>query len=151
MLRSTRQSKILELIQMKNISTQEELSSELAVHGFKVTQATVSRDIKELGLIKAMNDKGEYKYVTVSSVEQKVPVKLINVFKEAVITFIPVNNLLIIKTLSGSAGAVANVVDQLNPREMLGSVAGDDTLLIIAENAEAVDILLDKLVGLTKM
>ncbi len=151
MLRSTRQSKILELIQMKNISTQEELSSELAVHGFKVTQATVSRDIKELGLIKAMNDKGEYKYVTVSSVEQKVPVKLINVFKEAVITFIPVNNLLIIKTLSGSAGAVANVVDQLNPREMLGSVAGDDTLLIIAENAEAVDVLLDKLVGLTKM
>lgn len=151
MLRSTRQSKILELIQMKNISTQEELSSELAVHGFKVTLATVSRDIKELGLIKAMNDKGEYKYVTVSSVEQKVPVKLINVFKEAVITFIPVNNLLIIKTLSGSAGAVANVVDQLNPREMLGSVAGDDTLLIIAENAEAVDVLLDKLVGLTKM
>ena len=151
MLRSTRQSKILDLIQMKNISTQEELSSELAVHGFKVTQATVSRDIKELGLIKAMNDKGEYKYVTVSSVEQKVPVKLINVFKEAVITFIPVNNLLIIKTLSGSAGAVANVVDQLNPREMLGSVAGDDTLLIIAENAEAVDVLLDKLVGLTKM
>lgn len=151
MLRSTRQSKILELIQMKNISTQEELSSELAVHGFKVTQATVSRDIKELGLIKAMNDKGEYKYITVSSVEQKVPVKLINVFKEAVITFIPVNNLLIIKTLSGSAGAVANVVDQLNPREMLGSVAGDDTLLIIAENAEAVDVLLDKLVGLTKM
>lgn len=151
MLRSTRQSKILELIQMKNISTQEELSSELAVHGFKVSQATVSRDIKELGLIKAMNDKGEYKYVTVSSVEQKVPVKLINVFKEAVITFIPVNNLLIIKTLSGSAGAVANVVDQLNPREMLGSVAGDDTLLIIAENAEAVDVLLDKLVGLTKM
>ena len=151
MLRSTRQSKILELIQMKNISTQEELSSELAVHGFKVTQATVSRDIKELGLIKAMNDKGEYKYVTVSSVEQKVPVKLINVFKEAVITFIPVNNLLIIKTLSGSAGAVANVVDQLNPREMLGSVAGDDTLLIIAEKAEAVDVLLDKLVGLTKM
>ena len=151
MARTGRQLKLIEIINRNEIETQEALAEALRKEGYLVTQATVSRDIKELGLIKAMNDKGEYKYVTVSSVEQKVPVKLINVFKEAVITFIPVNNLLIIKTLSGSAGAVANVVDQLNPREMLGSVAGDDTLLIIAENAEAVDVLLDKLVGLTKM
>lgn len=151
MPRSTRQSKILDIIRAKDISTQEDLVNELAVQGYRVTQATVSRDIKELGLIKSTNEHGVYKYVMVHNVEQRIPTKLINVFKEAVISFIPVNNLLIVKTLAGSAGAVANVVEQIGPAEMLGSVAGDDTVLIVTSDTDAVDSLMDKLVGLTRM
>ena len=122
MSRSTRQSKILDIIAGKDVETQEELVAELAACGISVTQATISRDIKELGLV----------------------------FREAVITIASANNLVIVKTLSGSANAVGMVIDQMHFNEMFGSVAGDDTLLIIAKSNDEAFILKQKLTGIVE-
>ncbi len=150
MSRSTRQSKILDIIASKDIETQEELVAELADCGIVVTQATVSRDIKELGLVKTLSAQNKYKYTSVKSTDIKVSEKLLNVFREAVITIASANNLVIVKTLSGSANAVGMVIDQMHFNEMFGSVAGDDTLLIIAKSNDDAFILKQKLTGIVE-
>ena len=148
MSRSTRQSKILDIIANKDVETQEELVVELANCGICVTQATISRDIKELGLVKTLSSNNKYKYTSVKSKDIRVSEKFLNVFREAVITIVSANNLVIVKTLSGSANAVGMVIDQLHFPEMFGSVAGDDTLLIIAKSNEDAYILNQKLSGI---
>ena len=148
MLRSNRQSKILEIINSNDVETQEDLVNRLAKAGYKVTQATISRDIKELGLVKTQSESGKYKYTTVKTMDFKISNKFINVFREAVISLVVTNNLLVIKTLVGSANAVAMVVDQMNLPELLGSLAGDDTLLLIAANDEDAVVLRKKLTDL---
>lgn len=150
MSRSTRQSKILDIITNKDIETQEELVAELSACGIAVTQATISRDIKELGLVKTLSANSTYKYTSVKSKDIKISEKLLNVFREAVITIVSANNLVIVKTLSGSANAVAMVIDQMHFPEMFGSVAGDDTLLIIAKSNEDAYILNQKLLGISE-
>jgi len=130
-----RHAKILELIQQKDIETQEELAEELRSHGFDVTQATVSRDIKELRLIKVLTPAGTYKYATMSKMDSKNWEKLIRVFVEAVTSIDYANNLIVIKTLSGNAQAAAAAIDALNWPEILGCVAGDDTILVVVRDA----------------
>lgn len=148
MPRSSRQSKILELISKKPIETQEELVDELLAHKLKVTQATVSRDIKELGLIKIM-DEGtrRYKYTYIENDSQKLNNKAINIFRHSVISIDSANNLVVIKTLSGSANAAAAVIDKLDTDSILGSIAGDDTLLIVLRTNEDVSAVLSTLKG----
>ena len=148
MSRSTRQSKILDIIANKDIDTQEELTERLNNEGYKISQATISRDIKELGLVKTLSSNNKYKYTSVKSKDIRVSEKHLNVFREAVITIVSANNLVIVKTLSGSANAVGMVIDQLHFPEMLGSVAGDDTLLIIGKSNEDAYILNQKLLGI---
>ena len=150
MSRSTRQSKILDIIAGKDVETQEELVAELAACGISVTQATISRDIKELGLVKTLSANNKYKYTSVKSRDIKISEKLLNVFREAVITIASANNLVIVKTLSGSANAVGMVIDQMHFNEMFGSVAGDDTLLIIAKSNDEAFILKQKLTGIVE-
>ena len=150
MSRSTRQSKILDIIAGKDVETQEELVAELAACGISVTQATISRDIKELGLVKTLSANNKYKDTSVKSSDIKISEKLLNVFREAVITIASANNLVIVKTLSGSANAVGMVIDQMHFNEMFGSVAGDDTLLIIAKSNDEAFILKQKLTGIVE-
>ena len=150
MSRSTRQSKILDIIAGKDVETQEELVAELAACGISVTQATISRDIKELGLVKTLSANNKYKYTSVKSSDIKISEKLLNVFREAVITIASANNLVIVKTLSGSANAVGMVIDQMHFNEMFGSAAGDDTLLIIAKSNDEAFILKQKLTGIVE-
>lgn len=150
MSRSTRQSKILDIIANKDVETQEDLVAELAENGITVTQATISRDIKELGLVKTLTANNKYKYTSVKTRDVKVSEKLLNVFREAVITIVSANNMVIVKTLSGSANAVGMVIDQMRFPEMFGSVAGDDTLLIIAKSNEDAYVLNQKLLGITE-
>lgn len=145
MVRSTRQSKILSLISSREIETQDELVSALLQEGYKVTQATISRDIKELGLVKTMSEKGKYRYSTAKAMDFKISLKLINVFREVVISLVAAGNLLVGKTLAGSATAAAMVVDHLNLPEVLGVVAGDDTFLLVAKDSAAANSLCDKL------
>jgi len=145
MSRSTRQSKILDIISAKEIETQDELVRELTAGGFKVTQATVSRDIKELGLVKTPADAYKYKYTSVRSQDIKISNKFLNVYREAVLTMMVATNMVVVKTLSGSANAVAMVVDQLHFPEKLGTIAGDDTLIVIAKNNADAEVLHDKL------
>jgi transcriptional regulator of arginine metabolism len=145
MARNSRQSKILELISLQEIETQEELVSALKDANFDVTQATISRDIKELGLIKILSDSKKYKYAVVSSSTQALSNKCLNIFKECVISVKSAINLTIIKAIKGTAGMVCSLVDQLSLTQILGCTYGDDTVLIVTANEEDSEFVKDKL------
>ena len=131
MARSARQSKILELISTKEIETQDELARELRNANFEITQATISRDIKELGLTKILSASGKYKYCFVGSEDQVISNKYITIFKEAVISVKSAMNLAVLKTMKGMAGGVCGFVDKLNLNELMGACYGDDTVMLI--------------------
>ena len=149
MARSSRQSKILELISTKEIETQDDLVNHLKNDNYDITQATISRDIKELGLIKILsNESGKYKYAIVDNGDQAVSNKYISVFKEAVISIKQAKNLCVIKTIKGMASAICGVIDKLNLENVLGAVCGDDTVMVILPNdsqAEEISSTLSKI------
>jgi transcriptional regulator of arginine metabolism len=142
MSRSARHSKILELISEKEIETQEELAEELNKSDFTVTQATVSRDINQLGLIKVAGNKKRYRYAYADGKDHKITNKVINLFRECVLSVKSANNLVVIKTLAGCGAQAGSAVDKLGIPEILGSVAGDDTLLVIVRSQEDVSQVL---------
>ena len=121
---------------------QEELLKYLRSSGFDVTQATVSRDIKELGLIKILSaETGKYKYSLVDSGEQAVSNKYISIFKEAVISIKIAQNLVVLKTIRAMANSICGLIDKLNLDSVLGAVAGDDTVMVILPtNDQAVKV-----------
>ncbi len=145
MARNSRQSKILELISVKEIETQDELVSELKAANYDVTQATISRDIKELGLIKILTDSKKYKYAIVSSTNQAVSNKCLNIFKECVISIKNAMNLVVLKTIKGTAGMVSNFVDQLSLNAVLGCTFGEDTVMVITSDIEDAYLVQQKL------
>ena len=148
MARSSRQSKILEIIQQKEIETQDDLVRELRALNFDITQATISRDIKELGLIKIMTDDKRYKYAYVDNTEQQVSGKFMGIYKEAIISVKNAQNLVVIKTLRGVANAISSFVDKLNLKNVLGTTYGDETVLVICPtNLDASDVC-DKIAGM---
>ncbi|MCM1043769.1 MAG: hypothetical protein NC350_06185 [Corallococcus sp.] len=134
MLRSARQSKILSIISQYDIETQEELVNELKRNGFAVTQATISRDIKELNLVKTLGKDNRYKYTAISVVDRKLSAKYLNVFRETVVSVTVANNMVVVKTIANSAAAVGSVIEQLKIPEILGVVAYGDTLLAVASD-----------------
>ena len=135
MARSARQSKILELISTKEIETQDELARELKNANFDITQATISRDIKELGLTKILSTSGKYKYAIIGSDEQQISNKYVSIFREAVISVKAVLNLVAIKTIKGMGAGVCSFIDKLNLTELVGAVSGDDTVMLIFPSA----------------
>lgn len=138
MARSVRQSKILELISTREIETQDELVECLRNANFDITQATISRDIKELGLIKILSaETGKYKYSLVDSGEQAISNKYISIFKEAVISIKPAQNLVVLKTIKSMAFSICSLIDKLNLDSVMGAVAGDDTVMIILPTNDA--------------
>jgi transcriptional regulator of arginine metabolism len=144
-MKSFRQSKIREIILSKAINTQEQLADELAREGIEVTQATVSRDIKEMGLIKVSTPTGEYRYSLPPILVHGDPVERARrVFANSVVSFDYSENLVLIRTLPGNAGAVGDVVDDLNWRGIVGTLAGDDTVLVIVRPKERVLELMDE-------
>lgn len=148
MTRTRRQTKILEVISLNEIETQEDLVKLLKDEGLDVTQATVSRDIKELGLIKVLSSNKKYKYAYMDNGEQKLSTKLLNMLRESVISINTAKNLIVVKTLSGSANTAGMAVDKLNFPEIIGCVAGDDTLLVILKSDEDAGIVQKKLAEL---
>ena len=135
MARSARQSKILELISTKEIETQDELARELKNANFEITQATISRDIKELGLTKILTASGKYKYAIVGSDEQQISNKYVSIFREAVISIKAILNIVVLKTLKGMAAGIVGFIDKLNISDLAGAVNGDDTVMLIFPNA----------------
>ncbi len=132
MARSSRQSKILELISTKEIETQEELARELKNANFEITQATISRDIKELGLTKILSSSGKYKYAILGGDQQQVVSnKYINIFRECVISVKPALNLAVVRTIKGMGSGVCSFIDKLNLNELMGATYGDDTVMLI--------------------
>ena len=150
MARSSRQSKILEFISMFEIETQDELVSRLRAADYDITQATISRDIKELGLIKILSqESGKYKYSIVETNEGVVSNKNIIIFKESVISVKVAQNLCIIKTIKGMASAICGLIDKFNLDSLMGAVNGDDTIMVIFPNFELAKKATEALLKLT--
>lgn len=135
-MKKGRHSKILELIQSKDICTQDELLIELRRCGFSVTQATVSRDIKELKLIKILSSNGKYCYASSSVKSLDMKSGLDSLFSTSVISVDYAENLVIIKTVSGMAQAVCTSIDAAGIVDLIGSIAGDDTIFLAAKTTE---------------
>lgn len=135
MQRSKRQQKILEIIANKEIDTQEELCDELNKCNFRVTQATISRDVKELKLYKVAGVQKKYRYASLD-VDDGVNNRMTSLYKGCVLSINAANNLILVKTMRGNGSTVGVFVDSLKISEIIGSVAGDDTLLIVVDSNE---------------
>ncbi len=138
MTRNARQQKLIELINEKAIETQDELVMHLQEAGFDVTQATVSRDIKELGLVKVSVDGKRQRY-TKEKGDTLMTSKFLDMFRHSVVSIDFAQNIIVIKTLSGSANVAGMMVDRLKNKDVLGSVAGDDTVFAVMRNNESAE------------
>lgn len=145
MLRSARHAKILEIISHKEIETQEELCAELNAMNFVVTQATISRDIRDLHLFKVAGIDKKYKYAYINDGEAEISPKMKSLFRDCVTGISAAQNLVVVKTLSGNGGNAGAVVDKLNYDEVVGSVGGDDTLLIVCKDTESANAVVEKI------
>lgn len=145
MLKSARHAKILEIITQKEIETQEELCAELNKLNHVVTQATVSRDIRDLHLFKVAGVEKKYRYAYISGGGHQVSNKMKSLFRDCIISMKAAQNLVVIKTLAGNGASAGSVVDKLNYSEIVGSVAGDDTLLIVCENNENAQTVIERI------
>ena len=151
-MKSDRHAKILELIQSRDIVTQEELAKALEESGIKVTQATVSRDIKELRLVKVLSQNGSYKYAAAEISEPEAQSTLdhhMQFFQQAVKSITPAGNLIVLKTGTAEAQTVAEFVDNLSLAEIAGTIAGENTVLVIVKNIEDVDGVIAHLRGMS--
>lgn len=140
-----RHTKIVELIHKYDIDTQEELAARLNEAGFKVTQATVSRDIRELKLTKVSVDGGGQKYVLMTAVNNALDEKYLRILREGFVSMDMAQNILVIRTVSGMAMGVAAALDALKWSEMAGCIAGDDTIMCAIHSAEETIIVMDKI------
>ena len=141
MAKNERQEAMLKLVRAKEISTQEELARELDNAGWQVTQATVSRDIKDLGIIKVTLPSGGTKYSVLDRTGDVAPGRLLSVFSHCVLSSEVAMNLVVVKTLPGMANAAASALDSIHLSGVVGSIAGDDTVFIATpSNEDALDI-----------
>lgn len=149
-MKISRHAKILEIIEKHPTETQEELAEELKKSGYNITQATVSRDIKELKLVKVLDENSIYRYASLKEHDSMLSERLVKVFAESVLSVDYAGNLVVVKTFSGAANAAAEAIDVLDFKEMVGTIAGDDTIFILVRTAENVEIVIDKLKKMMK-
>ena len=135
-MKTKRQTKMLELIKKHDIETQEELSDYLQKEGYQVTQATVSRDIRELKLTKVAMSKGRQKYAALTEANEDLSEKYTRVFRDAFVSMDMAQNILVIKTVSGMAMAVAAAIDAMHLHEIVGCIAGDDTIMCAVRSVD---------------
>ena len=144
-MKVNRHAKIIELINKNHIETQEELAEYLNREGFKVTQATVSRDIRDLKLTKVPTEDGRQKYALHQTVETEMSEKYIRVLKDGYVSMDMAQNILVIKTVSGMAMAVCAAIDSMKWNEVVGSIAGDDTIMCAIRSVEDTVKVMDKI------
>ena len=140
-MKTKRHAKIMEIVTAGTVATQEELQEQLLQSGFKVTQATISRDIKELRLTKVATKGNRYKYAVLDSDDPKQAAKFVFIMKETVLSVQAAQNMLVIKTFAGMAQAAAAALDNLFGNDVIGTIAGDDTIFAVtASNQDAADL-----------
>ena len=140
-----RHAKIVELINPYDIDTQEELARQLKEAGFRVTQATVSRDIRELRLTKIAVDGGKQKYVVMNTQSSELDEKYLRILRDGFVSMDMAQNILVIRTVSGMAMAVAAAMDALNWKEIAGCIAGDDTIMCAIRSVDDTLLVMDKI------
>ena len=146
-MKNARQNKILELIEEYEISTQEALIQKLSEHGFESTQTTISRDIRQLRLIKGPTGRGTYKYVAPEVRRGTDAPGHNSALTDAVLKIESAQNLIVVKTMSGMANAIAVCIDSLKIKDIIGSVAGDDTILLVLKTSEKALAIEEELKG----
>ncbi len=144
-VKKNRHEKIIELIESYEIETQEELADRLRTEGYQVTQATVSRDIRELKLSKIAGADGRQKYAVFDREDEQLGDKYIRVLKDGYVSMDMAQNILVMKTVSGMAMAVAASVDAMKLPEIVGCIAGDDTIMIAVRTVEDTILVMDKI------
>lgn len=144
MKKYTRQTKILELISKKEIETQEELAEGLKAMGIDVTQATISRDIKELRLVKVMSKNGKYKYATIGQSQEGITDRLYKIFENSVVSIDNAMNIIVLKTIPGAAQICASAIDYMGVDEIVGTLAGDDTVFVAIRSMDNVEQVLEE-------
>ncbi len=137
-MKSQRQAKILEIISTKNVETQEQLLEALQKEGFRGTQATISRDIKELRIVKELTSLGTYRYsASANEIDSSFTSRLNTIFRECVVKFDYAQNIIVIRTLPGLASAAGSAIDAMNMNSIVGTLAGDDTVIVIMRDNHA--------------
>ena len=144
-MKKNRQGRILQLIQEENIETQEELADRLSEEGYVVTQATVSRDIRELKIGKIPSGNGKQKYAVLMHDDAHLADKYIRVLRNGFISMDNAQNILVIKTVAGMAMAVAAAVDAMKLKEVVGSIAGDDTIMVAIRTTQETQVVMEKI------
>ncbi len=143
-MRYARQSKILEIIKNEDIDTQEGLAERLRAAGFQVTQATVSRDIRELKLVKVAGSSGKSVYAQGSMPGSDADERYIKILRETVISVKSAGNLIVVKTLAGCANAAAEAIDKVGFSEIIGSIAGDNNIFLVIESEDRVPSVMER-------
>lgn len=149
-MHNSRHNKILEIIKEHDVETQDQLMELLNKAGYKVGQATVSRDIKKLQLIKGQSKSGKYKYIASQYDEQPISDRFIRIFRETALSWAPAQNLILVRTMSGCGNAAGEAIDCLELDHVVGTVCGDNTMLIVVDNEDNVPTILkefDKLMN----
>lgn len=144
-MKRVRQRKIIEIIENNEIETQEDLAELLQKEGFLATQATISRDIRELKLSKVTNKEGKQRYVVLKHEENYLGDKYARVLREGFVSMDQAQNILVVKTVAGMAMAVAAALDDLKYPEIVGSIAGDDTIMLAVRSTEQTTALMGKI------
>lgn len=144
-MKMSRHAKIVELISRYHIETQEELAEQLNNEGFKVTQATVSRDIRDLKLTKIPDGDGKQRYAVHHSTDSAMSEKYIRVLRDGYLSMDMAQNILVVKTVAGMAMAVCAAIDAMNWNEVIGSIAGDDTIMCAIRSVEDTISVMDKI------
>ena len=140
-----RHAKIVEIINNYHVETQEELAERLNQEGFKVTQATVSRDIRDLKLTKVPSENGRQKYAVIQNEQMRMSEKYVRILSDGFVSMDYAQNILVIKTVSGLAMAVAAVIDDMNFPEVVGTIAGDDTIMCALKSVDEAILFMEKL------
>lgn len=148
-MKNKRHEEILKIINEKNVETQDELCILLKEAGFDITQATVSRDIKQLNLIKIKGSAtGKQKYIQEKVQNTELNDKLVRVLQDSIVSMEDAQNILVIKTVSGMAMAAAAAIDSLNIKEIVGSIAGDDTIMCVVKDVKQMKFVMDTIGGI---
>ncbi|MBP2027594.1 transcriptional regulator of arginine metabolism [Acetoanaerobium pronyense] len=143
-MKQSRHSRIIEIIEQKEIDTQDELVYELGKAGIQVTQATISRDIKELKLVKVLGNNGNYKYAILKDSDKSSFDKLIRFVKDVLISIDYSGNIICLKTVDGAANLVAKVIDSLEEKEILGTIGGTDTVFVLMKNMDDIPVFVER-------
>lgn len=149
-MKAKRQALIREIVEAQSIQTQEELAEALRVRGVVATQATVSRDIREMHLLKVLDENGGYRYATMERNDTGVNDRLIRMLSDSVVEINSANNLIVIHTLPGSAHVAAEAIDNLKWSETIGTIAGDNTILVIVRSNDEVESVIRRFRGLIR-
>ena len=148
-MKSQRQAKILEIISTRNVETQEQLLAALQKEGFRGTQATISRDIKDLRIVKELTNLGTYRYTTsTNEMSGTFSSKMNTIFRECVVGYDYAQNIIVIRTLPGLASAAGSAIDAMNLSLVVGTLAGDDTVMVVMRDNNAAAAFCDEIKNL---